>query len=75
MMGRLLFTSIIAASLSLPACAHNQHTGGIQSTDNKTVLAPFDIIHTKITTKGNVAIFHMPFLVMRVQVNQLKQEN
>ena len=26
---------------------------------SKATLAPFDIIHTKITTEGNVATFHM----------------
>jgi len=31
----------------------------IQTTENKATLAPFDIIHTKITTKGNIATFHM----------------
>ena len=50
---------LVAGSIALPACAHNQHAGGIQSAKNVTTLAPFDIIHTKITTEGNVATFHM----------------
>ena len=37
----------------------NAHTGGIQSKAVKTVKAPYDIVHTQITTKDNVAIFHM----------------
>lgn len=51
--------TLIATGLSLPACAHNQHSGGIQAAKDTAVLAPFDIIHTKITTKGNIATFHM----------------
>lgn len=39
--------------------AHEQHKGGIKSPSSKGGLAPFDIIHTKITTHGNVATFHM----------------
>ena len=55
----LLISTFVIASISLPSCAHNQSTVGIQSTKNKEILAPFDIIHTKITTEGNVATFHM----------------
>ena len=50
---------LISVGLSLPSIAHEHHTGGIQSTKSKGVIAPFDIIHTKITTKDNVATFHM----------------
>lgn len=45
--------------LSELAHAHQKHTGGIQSKADKAVLAPFDIVHTKISTSGNVATFHM----------------
>lgn len=34
-------------------------TGGIQSKGAKTVKAPFDIVHTRITTEGNTAVFQM----------------
>jgi len=51
--------SLLTASIALPACAHNQHSGGIQTPVSKTALPPFDIIHTKVTTEGNVATFHM----------------
>jgi hypothetical protein len=34
-------------------------SGGIISKPTKSVLAPFDIVHTKISTDGNVAIFQM----------------
>lgn len=59
-----LIASLAAVSMSLAACAnegrtHNHHSGGIQAPGNKAILAPFDIVHTKITTRGNVATFHM----------------
>ena len=41
------------------AHAAAKHSGGIQSKATKTVKAPYDIFHTKITTSGNVAVFHM----------------
>jgi len=59
MLKKSIITFLVALGLILPAYAHEHHSGGIQTPKNKTVLAPFDIIHTKITTKGNVAIFHM----------------
>ncbi|MGC1467866.1 MAG: hypothetical protein WA793_00660 [Sphingorhabdus sp.] len=37
----------------------HEHKGGIQPTANTAVLAPFDIVHAKIKTEGNVAVFHM----------------
>ncbi|MCF6437105.1 hypothetical protein [Pseudoalteromonas sp. MMG022] len=54
-----LLASCLAVALSLPALSHEQHKGGIKAPVNDTTLAPFDIIHGKITTKGNVATFHM----------------
>ena len=39
--------------------AHGKHSGGIQAKPGQGVLAPFDIIHAKIKTENNVAIFHM----------------
>ncbi len=56
---RLIVPFLAAASLSFSACAHQHHSGGIQASVNKATLAPFDIVHTKITTAGNVATFHM----------------
>jgi hypothetical protein len=41
------------------AMAHGHHSGGIPTKPSKAVKAPFDIVHTKITTDGNVAVFHM----------------
>jgi len=54
-----LILPIIAVSLSLPVHAHDHSSGGIRASEDKETLAPFDIIHTKITTEGNVATFHM----------------
>ena len=51
--------SLCALVTTLSSCAHEHHKGGIQANKGNGVLAPFDIIHTKITSKGNVAIFHM----------------
>lgn len=42
------------------AQAHDgAHTGGIASEPAAAVKAPFDIVHTRIRTEGNTAIFHM----------------
>jgi hypothetical protein len=65
-LARSVATSAFALSLvATSAHAHEhakhaqQHTGGIQTKATKAVKAPFDIIHTKVTTEGNVAVFHM----------------
>ena len=40
--------------------AHDgEHAGGIQTKAAASVKAPYDIVHSKITTDGNVAVFHM----------------
>ncbi|MEZ5566067.1 MAG: hypothetical protein R3F24_11320 [Gammaproteobacteria bacterium] len=46
------------AGISLAAAAH-EHEGGIPVQANPAVNAPFDIVHTRITTEGNQAVFHM----------------
>jgi hypothetical protein len=54
--------ALAAAVLSLAvlaAHAHDGHQAGIASAPVKAVKAPFDIVHTKITTEGNLAVFHM----------------
>jgi hypothetical protein len=51
-------TAFIGAGHS--AMAHDgEHAGGIQSTPAAKVKAPFDIFHTRITTEGNIATFHI----------------
>lgn len=54
-----LISSAFIISSALPSYADSHHTGGIKSEKSDKVLAPFDIVHTKITTKGNIATFHM----------------
>jgi len=54
----ILFTALASSTLNT-ACAHEHHTGGIQAPSSKEVLAPFDIVHAKISSKGNIATFHM----------------
>lgn len=53
--------ALLAALTALPVMAladgAHDHSGGI--TADATSPAPFDIVHTAITTEGNVAIFHM----------------
>ncbi|MDB5895161.1 MAG: hypothetical protein JWQ88_2692 [Rhodoferax sp.] len=52
--------ALLCAVLCQAAFAHDApHAGGIQSSRAKAVKAPYDIVHTKITTEGNVATFHM----------------
>lgn len=41
------------------ALGHDKHKGGIQAEAGNAKLAPFDLIHARITTSGNVATFHM----------------
>jgi hypothetical protein len=54
-----LIMSTIVLTLPLLVFAHGAGSGGIQAKSDPSTLAPFDIIHAKITTKGNVATFHM----------------
>src|SRR3546814_6932815 len=45
-----------APSASVPS---HTHEGGIRPAPDSAVLAPFDIVHAKITTLENIATFHM----------------
>ncbi len=53
----------IAAACALLAgqaqAQDGKHEGGIQTKPAAAVRAPYDIVHSKITTDGNVATFHM----------------
>ncbi|WP_229223710.1 hypothetical protein [Duganella sp. sic0402] len=53
------FAAAVFSLAALTAQAHEGHKGGIASEPVKAVKAPFDIVHTKITTEGNMAVFHM----------------
>lgn len=50
---------LLSLALSNQVFAHGKHSGGVHSDAGKGVLAPFDIVHTKISTEGRVATFHM----------------
>jgi len=55
-----LTVAMACAGLCHFSMAHDgTHTGGIQSAPTTKVQAPFDIFHTRITTEGNVATFHI----------------
>ncbi|MGD1887956.1 MAG: hypothetical protein ACFB01_12710 [Cohaesibacteraceae bacterium] len=56
-----VFVSVaaIAMAATSPAWGHGSHEGGIPAPQSEGVAAPFDLIHTKISTDGNVAIFHI----------------
>jgi hypothetical protein len=50
----------LLAGLNGVVSAHDAgHHGGIASKANKAVKAPFDIVHTRISTEGNTVVFHM----------------
>lgn len=56
----LLFLALVL--VAAPGLAHDagrQHTGGVKTAPDKKILADFDIVHTRISTEGNVATFHM----------------
>ena len=54
-----LFAPLLAG-LSVMASAHEAgHQGGIATKTDNAVQAPFDIVHTRISTEGSLAIFHM----------------
>lgn len=55
----LLSTALSAFLISSATVMAHDHTGGIQAESGNAQLAEFDLIHAKITTEGNVAIFHM----------------
>lgn len=58
-----LRTMIAAALLAVgpAALAHGSesHAGGIQADGSAGVPAPFDVVHARISTEGNVAVFHV----------------
>lgn len=57
---RIVGAALLAAlpGAALADGAHD-HSGGIASDAGNATLAPFDIVHTRITAEGNVATFHM----------------
>lgn len=55
MTSRLFSTTLLAAFASGVAA----HDGGITSPANADVLPAFDLVHTRISTEGRIATFHM----------------
>lgn len=55
----LLALTCTTSLLANASIAHNRHSDGIKGIESEKVSAPFDIVHAKITTEGNVAKFHM----------------
>ena len=56
------FRTAAALALVAAACAagaHDAHTGGIRSAPAPGVKPAFDIVHTRIATKGHIATFHV----------------
>ena len=51
--------ALVAASAAHAHETGKPHSGGIATAANPKVKADYDIVHTKITTDGNVATFHM----------------
>jgi len=52
--------ALALAMSAMPGFAHDHgHKGGIRSQPVKTVVPAFDIFHTKISTEGNTAVFHI----------------
>lgn len=62
--GRPVLTSLIFGVLALgyasnSSLAHGPDSGGVVAPSGNGVTAPFDIVHAKISTEGNIAVFHM----------------
>lgn len=52
--------ALTLAVFATPGFAHgHDHKGGIQSQPTKAVMPAFDIFHTRISTEGNTAVFHI----------------
>ena len=54
-----LISSILLLGAAQASLADSSHKHGIKSNKSAKVLASFDIVHTKISSEGNVATFHM----------------
>lgn len=55
-----LVAAVAMASTAASTLAHEAtHNGGFPSQALASVKAPYDIVHTQITTEGNTAVFHM----------------
>lgn len=55
----LLLGSLLTGLAGGVSAHDTNHRGGIATEASKTVKAPFDIVHTRISTEGKTAVFHM----------------
>jgi len=55
----LLIASLLTGFAGGAAAHDTGHLSGLATKASKAVKASFDIVHTKISTEGNVAIFHI----------------
>jgi hypothetical protein len=57
----LLAATLVTLSAGSLALADARHTGGIHADSGKNgkVLAPFDIVHARVSLEDNIATFHM----------------
>ncbi|CCN82912.1 conserved hypothetical protein [Vibrio nigripulchritudo SFn27] len=51
--------SVVFLASSSATFAHTAHTGGMQAEKSNATVSAFDIVHTKATTQGNTATFHI----------------
>ncbi len=59
---RSALAALAAVALATPLAAHDAKDpkpGGIAAEKGNAKSAPFDVVHARITTEGNVSVFHM----------------
>ncbi len=54
----LIFVLLSSTAINA-GCTHEKHTGGIHAKSHQETKPQFDIVHAKITTKGNIVSFRM----------------
>ena len=55
----LLLAGLIGGMTGTAHAHGTGHHGGISTEGKKAVKAPFDVVHTRISTDGKTAVFHM----------------
>lgn len=56
-LSRLALVALLSSSL--PAHAHKGHNGGLHSPSAPKVQAAFDIVHSKVSTRDGLVVFHI----------------
>ena len=59
MNSNLFLSSLLLSTIALSACAGTVHNKGINTGKNASAKSSFDLMHTKISTDKNTAVFHM----------------